>query len=374
MSAKEESVTMKAPYGEALEVLGKTFEDRIKQRVARRRERDAEDHLAFVLPVSVEEVELLAEVAARYSVPLIALGARTSPDLETSSEQGSILVRFDLMRRTRLPEDPEELWVWTEPGKPWRELDNDLHARGRGLTVYPTSAPRATVGGWLATDGLGVGSFEYGWLSENVLLADVVLVGGERRTVRGEDLRSFVGPSGGGIVVDARLRTRRMEGDLPFGIAFESSKDLAEAVADAFYSGAPLWHLAFLNPRMALAKGHGERYLLFGAYTHEHAASIEEAMRDVPAVRRGWVLPPGDAYRIWTERFFPVAPSHPTPNATREFISVAKLSEALGGERDRPERAIQGTVARSREVLLLTFDSIEEGWEGPGHGGRTREI
>jgi FAD/FMN-containing dehydrogenase len=48
-----------------------------------------------------------------------------------------------------------------------------------GLAVYPTSAPRATVGGWLATDGLGVGSFEYGWLRENVLSASVVLPGGE---------------------------------------------------------------------------------------------------------------------------------------------------------------------------------------------------
>lgn len=37
--------------------------------------------------------------------------------------------------------------------------------------------PRATVGGWLATDGLGVGSFEYGRLRENVLSASVVLPG-----------------------------------------------------------------------------------------------------------------------------------------------------------------------------------------------------
>jgi hypothetical protein len=40
------------------------------------------------------------------------------------------------------------------------ELDDELRARGRGLAVYPTSAPRATVGGLVATDGLGVGSFE----------------------------------------------------------------------------------------------------------------------------------------------------------------------------------------------------------------------
>ncbi len=207
-------------------------------------------------------MQLLAEVAERYSLPVVALGAETAR--EPGLEEGSILVRFDLMHGFKLPES-DELWVEAEPGVPWLELDNNLHARGEGLVVYPTSAPRATVGGWLALDGLGVGSFEYGWLSENVLSADVVLPGGERREVPGEDLRAFVGEEGGrGIVVGARLKTRRVEGDLPFGIAFESPEALAEAVTGAFRSNAPLWHLAFLNPQMALARGHGDRHLLFG--------------------------------------------------------------------------------------------------------------
>jgi glycolate oxidase len=202
---------------------------------------DADGPLAFALPVSAEEVELLAEVAERYSVPLIALGARTEPDPGTGPEQGSILIRFDLMRRTRLPAGPEEPWVEAEPGALWLELDNGLRARGRGLAVYPTSAPRATVGGWLAMDGLGVGSFEYGWLSENVLSASVVLPGGERREVRGEDLRSFVGTGGrAGIVVEARLRTRRSGTDLPFAATFDEAQSLDGAVADVVEAGVPL--------------------------------------------------------------------------------------------------------------------------------------
>jgi glycolate oxidase len=100
---------------------------------------------------------------------------------------------------------------------PWLQVDDELRVRGRGLAVYPTSAPRATVCGWLATDGLGVGSFEYGWLTENVLSASVVLPGGERREVAGEELRPLIGSGGGpGIVVEARLRIRRAEADVPF--------------------------------------------------------------------------------------------------------------------------------------------------------------
>ena len=368
-----------ASHEEALRTLREVFEHRITQRLIQRQrliregKPDIEGPLAFVLPVSVEEVQLLAEVAERHSVPLVALGAGTAPspevDLEEESipsnvKKGSILVRFELMRRTQLPADPEEPWVEAEPGTLWLELDNDLRSRGRGLTVYPTSAPRATVGGWLALDGLGVGSFEYGWLSENVLSASVVLPGGERREVRGEDLRSFVGPGGNaGIVVGAKLRTRRADTDVPFAAIFSSAEDLIGVLTGVVERGVALWHLAFLNPKMAHTRALGEDYLLFGAYPRERAAEVEESLWGALESYRGRVLAAAEAYRVWTERFFPVAPSHPTPKVAREFVSVADLPGALGDASDRPEHtAIQGTVARSEEVLLLTFDTREEGW------------
>jgi len=94
---------------------------------------------------------------------------------------------------------------------------------------------------------------------------------------------------------------------------------------------------------------------------YERATSIKEALEDVPAVRRGRVLPPSDAYRIWNERFYPIIPSHPTPHVDRTLTSVSEVAGALGVGQDRPvETAVQGTVSRSGEVLLLTFDPNEE--------------
>ncbi|HET6660388.1 MAG TPA: FAD-binding protein [Rubrobacter sp.] len=72
-------------------------------------------------------------------------------------------MRFDAMREIQLPESGED-WVEVEPGVTWMVLEERLRERGIGPTVYPRSAPRSTVGGWLADNGLGVGSFEYGWL------------------------------------------------------------------------------------------------------------------------------------------------------------------------------------------------------------------
>ena len=69
-------------------------------------------------------------------------------------------MRFDEMRRIRLLEKPEEDWVEVEPGATWMALELLLRDRGMGPRVYPTSAPRATIGGWLAGERLGVGSYE----------------------------------------------------------------------------------------------------------------------------------------------------------------------------------------------------------------------
>jgi FAD/FMN-containing dehydrogenase len=151
---------MKTSHERALRDIEEVFGDRLK-----RAESvppgvpDVGVALASVSPIDAEEVKFLAEVAGRYSVPLVALGGGTASKADV--EDGRVLINFDLMRGLRLPEH-EEPWVEAEPGASWLQLDDSLRTQGWGLAVYPTSAPRATVGGWLAMDGLGVGSFEYG--------------------------------------------------------------------------------------------------------------------------------------------------------------------------------------------------------------------
>jgi len=352
---------METLHEEALAVIEEVFGDRLKRRPQGSMGSASDGALASVFPTSAEEVVLLARTAYRYSVPLLALGAETAS--QTPAKEGSILVRFDLMRGYWLP-DSDESWAEAESGALWLELDNDLRLRGQGLRVYPTSAPRATVGGWLAQDGIGVGSFEYGRLRENVVSANVVMPGGERRSVEGRELRSIMGPESGGVIVlSARLRTRRPEDDVPCTLAFGSHEELASAVAGVFDARVPLWHLGFLSPEMARLRGLGGEYLLFGAYPGGREAPAGEALLEVASRNHGRLLPSTDAYRVWGERFFPVAPSRPTPILSdRRFVPVEEVGAFL---KDRSEKkAVQGTVARSGEVLLLAFN--------PGELTRTR--
>jgi len=338
-------------HEEALGAIEDVFGDRLKRRQPGRPAPDGE--LASVFPASTDEVAILARLTDHYSLPLAVVGAETSP--EKQPKEGRVLIRFDLMRSLWLSEGEGSL-VEAEPGALWLELDNELRVRERGLTVYPTSAPRATIGGWLAQDGVGVGSFEYGRLSENVVSADVVMPDGEHRTVEGDELRPVVGP-GRGIVVRATLLTRRGEDDTPYALAFGDPKKLADAVANIYREGVPLWHLAFLSPEMARIRGLGEDHLLFGAYPGGRGVAVEDALREVASAAGGRVLSPADAYRAWGERFFPIAPSRPTPVLSdRAFIRIGEIPAVL--ERHANE-AVQGTVARSGEVLMLAFDPKE---------------
>jgi FAD/FMN-containing dehydrogenase len=346
-------------YEQALKSLEKTFKDRIRRPTGENETKFGA--LASVLPLHAQEVELLAREAARYSMPLAAVGGGTSP--EPVAEEGKLLVRFDLMRGVRLPHR-DRGWAEAEPGTPWLKLEEELRLRDMGLAVYPTSAPRATVGGWLATDGLGVGSFEYGRLRENVLSASVVLPGGERREVQGEELGSFFSTGAAeGIVVGARLRTRQVDADTPFGAAFEDAAGLAGAVTDLFDRSVQLWHLAVLNPAMARARNLGGMHLMFGAYPRERTGEVEHGLRSVVESNRGRLLPAVDAHRVWGERYFPIRPSifQPGfPGLSREFYSLAELPQKLEQVEDSATSvALQGTIARSGEILLLTLDARE---------------
>jgi FAD/FMN-containing dehydrogenase len=236
---------------------------------------------------------------------------------------------------------------------------------GEWPRCLPHERPPATVGGWLATDGIGVGSFEFGRLYENVISATVVGRGGEMREIGSDELgRYFMPMKIGNVVVGARLRTRRAATDRVFAAAFQDARSLAGAVGDLASSETPLWHLAFVGPAMTAARGLRSRYLLVGAYPdHRDGVGWWELRQRVLRAHSATELVVPETWLVWGERFFPVAPGHRTSDAAREFVPLADLQRVL--EDANPTDALQGTVSRSGETLLLTLSAGVD-MVGPG--------
>ena len=340
---------------EALRTIEETFGTRFVRHADGEAETDAGQLFASVFPENAAEVESLTKLAARHRIPLIARGAGTALNPEKAPR--ALAVRFDAMREIQLPESGED-WVEVESGVTWMVLEERLRGRGIGPTVYPTSAPRSTVGGWLAENGVGVGSYEYGWLLENVISVEMVLAGGKRDHIEGEALRHFVGSRGSmGFFVRARLATRAADRDVPAGVVFRNAEDLGYAVLALYRSGTPLWHLGFLNAAMARAGSLEEGHVLFGAYPEERASWVEPALQRASESHQGRIVTSEEAHRIWEQRFFPVTPLGPTATPGRAFLQGARLAPTLVKlERELVGVAIQGTVARRGEVALLAFD------------------
>ena len=314
---------------------------------------------ARVFPGSAEEVGLVAELAERYGLPLALRGARTAARLEEPT--GSLLLESELMRDITIAEGNE---LWVQPGVPWVELEDHLQRWGKSLRVYPTSAPRSTVGGWLARDGLGIGSYEYGWLSENVVSVQVVLPGGEKRELRGQDLTLVIGAEGTtGIIVGATLLLREAEHDMPLAAVFDEAEDLAKAIEELYRARSPLWHLGLMNPARARAGGLQGRYILFGAYHAEVGSALEETI----SKHKGRMLPPAETYRAWGGRFFPAGLSGETPFPYAVLIPNSGLADVLLRlEREAANLALQGTLVKGGDAQLLAFRNVDGRLESPG--------
>jgi hypothetical protein len=102
---------------------------------------------------------------------------------------------------------------------------------------------------------------------------------------------------------------------------------------------------------------------MFGAYPRERTGEVEHRLRSLVESNRGRLLPKADAHRVWGERYFPIRPSNLLPGSSglsREFSSLAELPKRLEQVEDSAASvALQGTIARSGEVLLLTLDAKE---------------
>ena len=327
---------------------------------------------ASISPASAEEVALVAEVAQRHGLPLSLRGAGT---VFGPSEPGAgVSLRFEQMKHLAVRRGGEHL-VELEPGIPWVELEDHLRTEGESLRVYPTSAPRSTVGGWLARDGLGVGSYEYGWLSENVDSVEVVLPGGARRVATGEELGLIVGAEGAtGIIVGATLRLREASQDQPFGATFDDPAGLPRALEGLAAERPPLWHLGLAHPVLALSEGAETGYVLFGTYGGERGGRVEAALGQTISRHGGRMLTSAEAYRSWGARFFPAGLTGNLPSPASAVVPAPGLEEALPRlAKETPNLAVQGSVARGGEVLLISFRIGAGGrLETPGREDRER--
>jgi FAD/FMN-containing dehydrogenase len=209
---------------------------------------------AVVQPQSEEELVSLVRWATRNRIPLTPRGKATSGYGGVIPVKGGVVVDFYRLKNIKKI-DPGKQTATVEAGVVWEKLDKELSRHGLTLRLYPSSYPAATVGGWLAQGGAGIGSFEAGWFRDNVVSARAVLPDGEIREFAGDDLDLISEAEGiAGFISEVTLRVQPLEEIEVSAVGCPDAFDLQQLVQAIIESKLPVWSLHFINPRMAELK------------------------------------------------------------------------------------------------------------------------
>jgi glycolate oxidase len=199
-----------------------------------------------LLPENVEQVQAIARVAREAGVPLVPRGAGTGLSGGARPTAGCAVLSLARMRRI-LEVDLENGWIRVEPGVINLDVTRAVSGKGWYYAPDPSSQTVCSIGGNVAENSGGAHCLKYGFTTNHVLAARVVLsdgtlvhLGGPCADAPGYDLLAALVGSEGlcAIVVEATLRLlRKPEATRTFFATFPSTDEAGAAVSGIIAAG-----------------------------------------------------------------------------------------------------------------------------------------
>lgn len=265
-----------------------------------------------VQALSVEAVSAVLKYANARGIAVIPRGSGSSPFGGSVPVAGGIVLDVSPMDKV-LGIDASNQTITVQAGARWADIDHFLYGFGLCLSTSPSSR-FSTVGGWVATGGVGLNSFSRGRLQGLVTSLEIVTPDGRVRTLSRNDpsFESVFGSEGQlGVVTGITLSVRRIpEKSKPHMICFD---DLTSALnfAGAITKSATLpVHLIYESPnKFAMIN----RMLGHYYYEQKHAIIVElegedSELRFVELLKKNGLNEQKEflARHMWNERFFPM--------------------------------------------------------------------
>jgi FAD/FMN-containing dehydrogenase/ferredoxin len=303
-----------------------------------------------VQPASEEELVEVLRVCRRRGIPIITRTAASSGFgnvIPTASE--GVIDLGCLNRIIRL--EPSVPSITVEAGARWADVDASLNEEGLTLHTYPSSY-YSSVGGWVATGGLGINSLRFGHLKNHVLSLRVIFPAGEVRDLSPSDpwFDRFFGTEGQlGVISQITLKARRQpRGCFPLGLSFEREDEAFRWMYATMAAENGCTHMKFIGPHLI-----DEMNRFFGEPLIDPRPTVlavfEEAEnRDRVKTAPGRTTPDYLGRFLWHERLFPLRMSRVG-------------SSLLASETLFEDGAASGYVAAARHLAKrLGFDVVIE--------------
>ena len=316
------------------------------------------------------QVAAVLRVANQNRIPVVPYAGGTGVMGGVVPVQGGIALDLRPMNRV-LDISVSDRTAWVQPGVILADLERGLNEHGLMLGHDPWSTPIATVGGAIATNGVGYRAAKYGSMGQQVRGLEVVLPTGDvvqtrplRMRAAGPDLNAlFIGSEGVfGIITRAALRVFRLPEQHIFAtVGFRSFDEGYPVVCELFDLGLrPA--LTDLTEEDAPAGARGDSrcvlYMGFEGFAEEVEAQRSRAIR-VCAERGGQDLGPEGTRAYWEERYAiaerwqnSVMPLRPRERVHHEWRSFDYLHVALPVSRVLEFRARAAELVARRGVHI----------------------
>ena len=169
-----------------------------------------------VVPSSTQEVMSIMQIAARYSVPVVARGAGTSLSGGAIPLQRGIVLSTTRMNKI-IDVDLRNRRAVVQPGVINLDVSAEVNPQGFQYTPDPSSQKASTIGGNVATNAGGPHTLAYGVTTNHVLGLEfvtgdgrLVKIGGISRDVPGYDLVGLMVGSEGTLGVVTAITVNLM--------------------------------------------------------------------------------------------------------------------------------------------------------------------
>jgi len=330
---------------------------------------------AVARPRSAEELGQILRLAAAERMPVTPRAGATTSFLNAVPVRGGLVLDLNDMHGW-LSLDEDRGTVTVQAATRWWELDDRLRVQGWAVRSYPSSAIAATVGGWVSTQGYGIGSLSYGPLSDQLVRAQVALPDGRVHTATPESdppLSWFVAAEGTlGVLTEVELAIRpRPAVESHHLLAFDTPGTLQEAI-QALARAEPRPYTLFFAD-----EGYQELLdragfpppsrgpMLLVSY-QDKAVEVDKGRAGLTALA-GRELADDLALEEWTARFFHLRVKRAGPSliAAELLLPLEALAGYISatqelGQRGRWLMGTYGLVVSPSRALVMTVYTADE--------------
>ncbi len=274
-----------------------------------------------VQPNTPAEAAEAVRSAYRNGTPIVPRGAGSTAFGQVLPVVGGLVLDLSFLKGIR-PVEAGAASVTVEAGARWADVSAYLAERGLALGSYPSSW-YSTVGGWIATGGLGINSLAFGPLKDQVLELTVCAAEGPRALRPGDPLFDAFFETEGqmGVVLSATLKVRPLlPTSFPFLVPCAGVEEAWTLYREAASSGLGLLHASLYSPVRMRHFNHTlahrmehKRSEIKGPF--EEKWSVLACLEDPAEARRfaAWLKErgarPAPAFHgtyAWQERFYPL--------------------------------------------------------------------